>query len=64
MTVNCTAFADGIWMAGGALTVGGAATATSLDGGVTWTLVTSGSIDLSLNSPVQTMVAAPALDMA
>jgi hypothetical protein len=65
MTVNCTAFADGIWMAGGALLAGGAsATATSINGGTTWVLVTSGVIGASSNSPVQVMIAASAADMS
>ena len=66
MEVNCTAFADGIWMAGGSAPGGeNSVTATSLDGGATWTLVTSGTIGPgpSLDYPVMTMVAAPALDM-
>jgi hypothetical protein len=63
MDVNCTAFADGIWMAGGELTGGGSATATSLDGGVTWSLVTSGEIEDAHDQQVATMVAAPMSDL-
>jgi len=65
MDVNCTAFADGIWMAGGtSLAFTGARTATSIDGGTTWVLVSSGAIGTSLDWSIQTMIAAPAADLA
>jgi hypothetical protein len=63
MDASCTAFADGIWMAGGELLSGGSATATSLDGGVTWSLVTSGALGPAHNALVATMVAAPQSDL-
>jgi hypothetical protein len=61
-TVRCTAFADGIWMAGGH-SGGGSATATSLDGGATWSLATSGSVGSAHNAEIYTMVAAPQSDI-
>lgn len=65
MTVSCTAFASGIWMAGGLMTASvTSATATSIDGGVTWAVATSGPIGASTDTRINTMVAAPALDMA
>jgi hypothetical protein len=71
MHVNCTAFADGVWMAGGyLLSNNDSATATSIDGGVTWVLVASGltpagpdSPGAAGNVPVTRMVAAPRADM-
>jgi hypothetical protein len=61
--VTCTAFADGIWMAGGKLNSSGhAATATSLDGGATWSLVSTGALEEGFNAHIWTMVAAPQSD--
>jgi hypothetical protein len=71
MHVNCTAFADGVWMAGGyLLSNNDSATATSIDGGTTWVLVASGqtpagpgSFGDAANLPVTRMIAAPRADM-
>jgi hypothetical protein len=72
MYANCTAFADGLWMAGGymlfdpddPLNPDESATATSIDGGVTWVLVSSGAIGMHADYGVEVMVAAPASHMA
>ena len=62
--IRCTAYANGVWLAGGS-NASGSLTMISFDGGVNWSVSTSGSgSGLSVtNSPVYTMVAVPLLDI-
>lgn len=64
-TVRCVAYANGIWMAAGVSPDDTTAvTATSLDGGTSWSVVTSGAIpDEAYNGVIRSMVAAPQSDI-
>jgi len=60
--IYCVAYANGVWMAGGG-EPGGSITMTSLDGGVTWSVATSGAVPFTHNAEIRTMVAAPLSDI-
>jgi hypothetical protein len=65
-TINCVAYANGVWMAGGS-NAAGSVTMTSLDGGVNWSVATSGGGLVNplhvMNAPVYTIVGAPTSDI-
>jgi hypothetical protein len=61
---DCTAFCNGIWMAGGGLygVQYGSATLSSIDGGVTWSIVTQGAIGMQGNYNVLCITGGPLED--
>ena len=66
--IECTAFVNGIWMAGGETSNGDSGTACSIDGGKTWELVTSGALEMEFdglvgNFGILTMIAVPLGDL-
>jgi len=65
-TIYCTAYANGIWLAGGG-EPGDSRTYISYDGGAHWELTTSGGGSSSpihvFNAEIRTMVAAPLSDV-
>jgi hypothetical protein len=63
--ISCTAYANGIWMAGGG-EAGASITMCSFDGGVNWSVATSGGgvLEDVLNARIRTIVAAPMSDIS
>lgn len=62
IAANCVAFANGIWMAGGSTvgnSLGRSCTASSIDDGETWYVVSSGDLGMTEDFGIEAIVGSP-----